>query len=83
MYEGGVVMAEKLYDKKNNVSKYRAQKGWYQSTLAFKVDISKWVVNAVERGSIIPTRCLAERFADVLGCSVEDLFNLKNYRRGE
>jgi len=61
---------------KNHLKEYRKKLGLTQEALAKKVHVSRKSINAIENGVYIPSTVLALRVAQVLGCSVHDLFEL-------
>ena len=69
--------AEPASNIENNVKSLRIAKGLSQSDLAASSQISRQAVCAIEADQYIPTTPVALRLAWVLGCRVEDLFNLR------
>lgn len=65
----------------NHLARRRKAKGWTQAELADRVSVSRKSVNTVENGVFIPSTVLALRFAQVLECSVHDLFTLPDERK--
>jgi len=61
---------------KNNLKEYRKKLALTQEALAKKVQVSRKSINAVENGVYIPSTVLALKIANVLECSVHDLFEL-------
>jgi putative transcriptional regulator len=61
----------------NLVEGYRTSAGLSRSELAKAVDVHYQTIGYIERGEYAPTLALALRLAEVLGCSVEELFKLK------
>lgn len=59
---------------RNDLKRYRAQKGWTQVELAEKVGVSRKTINTVENGVFIPSTVLALRLAKALGAKVESIF---------
>ena len=47
-----------------------------QAQLAERCEVSRKTINTVENGVFIPSTVLALRLAQVLGCTVHDLFEL-------
>jgi putative transcriptional regulator len=66
-------MSEKVL---NRVLEHRTAHGLTQGELAKAVGVSRQSINSIERGRYIPSLPLALRFADVFGCSIEELFRL-------
>jgi putative transcriptional regulator len=48
-----------------------------QADLAEAAGVSRKTINTVENGVFVPSTVLALRLAQVLGCSVHDLFELE------
>jgi len=69
--------AEPPSNIENNVKSLREAKGLSQGDLATSSQISRQAVCAIEANQYIPTTAVALRLAWVLGCRVEDLFNLR------
>lgn len=61
---------------RNKLKAYRTSKGLTQSELALEVKVSRKTINTVENGVFIPSTILSLRLANVLGVTVEDLFQL-------
>ena len=61
---------------KNHIKEYRKKLGFTQDSLAQKVHVSRKSINAIENGVYIPSTVLALKVAQVLECSVHDLFEL-------
>ena len=59
----------------NRVREIRAQHGITQGTLAEHVGVSRQSINYIEQGTFAPSVYLALKIADVLGTTVEELFN--------
>ncbi len=59
---------------KNNLKKFRQEKGWTQSQLAEKVTSSKNTISSIETGQFYPTAYLAALLCVALDCKFEDLF---------
>jgi putative transcriptional regulator len=62
---------------KNCVRERRLRQGLTQEELARAVGVSRQSINAIERGRYTPSLPLALRFAQVFGCSSDDLFELE------
>ncbi len=61
---------------KNHLKEYRKKLTLTQEALANKVQVSRKSINAIENGVYIPSTVLALKVAEVLECSVHDLFEL-------
>lgn len=61
---------------RNHLKEYRKKLGLTQEALAKKVHVSRKSINAIENGVYIPSTVLALRVAEVLECSVHDVFEL-------
>ena len=59
---------------KNNLKDLRAGKGWSQSDLADKLDVSRQTINALETGRYDPSLPLAFAIAKLFKCAIEDIF---------
>ncbi len=59
---------------KNQVRTMRTAKGWSQSELAEKLEVSRQTVNAIEAERYDPSLPLAFKLARVFKVSIEDLF---------
>ncbi len=59
---------------KNNLKKFRQEKGWTQSQVAEKVTSSKNTISSIETGQFYPTAYLAALLCVALDCKFEDLF---------
>jgi DNA-binding XRE family transcriptional regulator len=61
----------------NQIEVRRTAAGLSRQQLADLVGVHYQTIGYIERGEYAPTLALALRFAQVLGCGVEDLFSLK------
>lgn len=52
----------------------RAERGWSQSDLADKLEVSRQSVNAIETGRYDPSLPLAFRIAELFELSIEEIF---------
>lgn len=66
-------MQEKI---KNEVSKYRTEKGVTQEDLASKVSVSRQTIIALEKGNYTPSILLALKIAGFFKVPVEKLFKI-------
>lgn len=62
---------------KNHVRERRLRQGLTQEELARSVGVSRQSINSIERGRYTPSLPLALRFAQVFGCSTDELFELE------
>ena len=62
---------------RNRVKEQRARHGWSQGELAEVVGVSRQSINSIERGRYTPSLPLALRFAQLFGCSTDELFILE------
>lgn len=60
----------------NHLKSIRLQKGFSQSELAARADLTRQAVSSIESNAYLPTTAVALRLASVLACRVEDLFSL-------
>ena len=59
---------------KNRVKELRKKRGWTQSEFGEKLGISRQSVHSIEAGKYDPSLPLAFRIADVLGISLDKMF---------
>ena len=59
---------------RNRLSELRATRGWSQSDLAAKLEVSRQSVNAIETGRYDPSLPLAFKIGELFGLSIEDIF---------
>ena len=71
-----MLMSSDHAELKNHLKEYRKKLTLTQEALANKVQVSRKSINAIENGVYIPSTVLALRVAEVLECSVHDLFEL-------
>lgn len=62
---------------KNKIKIQRAIHNLTQDELAKKIRVSRQTINTMESGKYIPSTALALKMAQVLGVSVEELFQLE------
>lgn len=60
----------------NNLAELRKSAGLTQQELSENADVSRKSINAIENGIYVPSTVLALKIAEILNCSVEDLFQL-------
>lgn len=58
----------------NRLRVLRAERGWSQSDLAQRLEVSRQSVNAIETGRYDPSLPLAFRIADLFGQPIEAIF---------
>ncbi len=61
---------------KNNIKVERAIAGLTQQELAFKINVSRQSINAIESGKYVPSTVLSLKIAQLFGKSVEEIFEL-------
>ena len=71
-----MLMSSDHAELKNHLKEYRKKLTLTQEALANKVQVSRKSINAIENGVYIPSTVLALKVAEVLECSVHDLFEL-------
>lgn len=59
---------------KNNLKKFRQEKGFTQAQLAELVGSSKNTISSIETGQFCPTAYLAALLCTALDCKFEELF---------
>jgi putative transcriptional regulator len=59
---------------KNKLRELRATKGWSQSDLAEKLDVSRQTINAIETEKYDPSLPLAFKVARLFKAQIEDIF---------
>lgn len=62
---------------KNKIKIQRAIHNLTQEELAQKISVSRQTINTMESGKYIPSTALALKIAQLLGVSVEELFQLE------
>ena len=62
----------------NGLKEKRTELGLTQAELAERVGVTRKTVNTVENGVFIPSTVVALKLAGALGCSVEELFSLRD-----
>lgn len=73
------------------ITQLRDKKGWSQSELASKADVSHVMIGKYERGDAVPSLEVAKRIADVLdvsldylvGAAINERLDKKNLKRLE
>lgn len=68
---------------KNNLGRYRAQRGWTQQQLGDQVEVSRQTIISLESGRRNPTLQLAFRLARVFGVAIEALFVYEDGQENE
>ena len=59
----------------NHLRDLRAQRGWSQSELAERLEVSRQSVNAIETGRYDPSLPLAFKIAELFGLAIEQIFD--------
>lgn len=59
----------------NRLKVLRAERNWSQAELAFRIDVSRQAVNAIETGKHDPSLPLAFRIARIFELSIEEIFD--------
>jgi putative transcriptional regulator len=59
----------------NCLRELRQARGWKQSDLAERLDVSRQTVISIERGRYDPSLPLAFAIARLFGCGIEDVFS--------
>ncbi len=59
----------------NRLKELRAERGWSQSELAQRLEVSRQSVNAIETGKYDPSLPLAFRIARVFALPIESIFS--------
>jgi putative transcriptional regulator len=59
---------------KNHLREMRAARGWSQSDMAEKLEVSRQTVNAIETGRYDPSLPLAFKLARLFQVPIEDIF---------
>lgn len=62
----------------NNIKEFRTKAGFLQEELAKKCGVSRQTINAIENNKYDPSLNLAFKLAEVLGVTVDELFNHKS-----
>ncbi|MBY0234322.1 MAG: helix-turn-helix transcriptional regulator [Burkholderiaceae bacterium] len=61
---------------KNSLRELRAQRGWSQTDLAERLNVSRQTVNAIENERYDPSLPLAFQIAKLFGCAIEAIFSV-------
>lgn len=59
---------------KNHLRTLRAARGWSQGDLAYRLEVSRQSVNAIETGRYDPSLPLAFRIAELFDLTIEEIF---------
>jgi putative transcriptional regulator len=62
---------------KNLIKVERARRDLTQAELADKVKVARQTIIAIESGKFIPSTVLAFKIAGILGCKVDEIFELE------
>lgn len=68
---------------RNNLERYRAERGWTQQQLGDQVEVSRQTIISLESGRRNPTLQLAFRLARVFGVAIEALFVYEDGQENE
>ena len=60
----------------NRLEELRKTEAMTQQQLSERAEVSRKSINAIENGVYIPSTVLALKIANILNCTVEDLFTL-------
>ncbi|MAU91453.1 MAG: helix-turn-helix transcriptional regulator [Pseudomonadales bacterium] len=60
----------------NRLEELRKTEAMTQQQLSERAEVSRKSINAIENGVYIPSTVLALKIANILNCTVEDLFRL-------
>ena len=60
---------------KNRLRVLRAERGWSQSDLAERLEVSRQSVNAIETGRYDPSLPLAFRISEIFALPIEAIFS--------
>jgi len=59
---------------RNRIRILRAERDWSQAQLAYRVDVSRQTINAIETGRNDPSLALAFRIAKIFDSLIEEVF---------
>jgi putative transcriptional regulator len=59
---------------RNRIRVLRADRDWSQAQLAYRVDVSRQTINAIETGRNDPSLALAFRIAKIFDSLIEEVF---------
>jgi putative transcriptional regulator len=62
----------------NRVKELRNARGWTQEQLAKAVGVSRQSINSIERDRYVPSLVLALTFAQIFGCTTDQIFTLES-----
>jgi putative transcriptional regulator len=62
----------------NRIKELRSARGWTQEQLAKAVGVSRQSINSIERARYVPSLVLALTFAQVFGCTTDQIFTLES-----
>lgn len=68
---------------RNNLERYRAERGWTQQQLGDQVEVSRQTIISLESGRRNPTLRLAFRLARAFGVAIEALFAYEDGQENE
>ena len=61
----------------NKIKELRGERGWSQSELAERLDVSRQTVISIERGKYDPSLPLAFKISSIFGKAIEKIFTPK------
>lgn len=64
----------------NRVKELRNARGWTQEELAKTAGVSRQSINSIERDRYVPSLLLALTFAQVFGCTTDEIFTLETQK---
>jgi putative transcriptional regulator len=62
----------------NRIKELRSARGWTQEQLAKAVGVSRQSINSIERDRYVPSLVLALTFAQLFGCTTDQIFTLES-----
>ena len=62
----------------NRIKELRSARGWTQEQLAKAVGVSRQSINSIERDRYVPSLVLALTFAQIFGCTTDQIFTLES-----
>jgi putative transcriptional regulator len=62
----------------NRIKELRNARGWTQEQLAKAVGVSRQSINSIERDRYVPSLVLALTFAQIFGCTTDQIFTLES-----
>jgi putative transcriptional regulator len=62
----------------NRIKELRSARGWTQEQLAKAAGVSRQSINSIERDRYVPSLVLALTFAQLFGCTTDQIFTLES-----